>query len=383
MKPTPISFPISTSPGQAPHEGAGRLINCFAEPRGDGSVVHHRSPGVSQYGAEVVQNWHFWGLGLIWYNAPELTVLPTGVFRGGIFVDNTLYVVLGNSLYTIILGGAFTKIGTVGGTDKVFFGRNNRAPVPDIALVANGTAYIVTTSSIAPYPDSDVGSPTCVVGHDGYLIFGYGNGDMLSTDINTHGSINSLTLGRAESNPDGVIQLVSYQGQLYVMGSATVEIWGYPVNDAPNFPLNRIGYNITPGLITAHAVTGFQPEFGQGLIYVASDHTVRWIADAATATPISTPDLDRLIRAAGSNLAVEVSNTNLEAMCYVSNGVPFVEISGPDWTWVFNCKNGQQGWHERQSYLMDKSRLTGSVFAFDRWLCGDIIRKRQNAGNLR
>jgi hypothetical protein len=40
-----IPFPISTNPGQKPQEGTGRLINIFAEPRGDGSPVWRRAPG--------------------------------------------------------------------------------------------------------------------------------------------------------------------------------------------------------------------------------------------------------------------------------------------------------------------------------------------------
>lgn len=52
MADTEVPWPVSTSPGQRPQEGAGRLINVFAEPRGVDSsgnplgVVWHRVPGV-------------------------------------------------------------------------------------------------------------------------------------------------------------------------------------------------------------------------------------------------------------------------------------------------------------------------------------------------
>jgi hypothetical protein len=43
---TEVPWPLSTSPGQRPQEGAGRLINVFAEPRGEGlNAVWHRVPG--------------------------------------------------------------------------------------------------------------------------------------------------------------------------------------------------------------------------------------------------------------------------------------------------------------------------------------------------
>jgi hypothetical protein len=369
-KPATIRFPLSTSPGERPQEGEGRLINCYAEPKGEGQgAVYKRAPGCTAYGSSASADWTMWGLGLIWFNVAESVSLPAGVFRGAIFVDNVIYAVFGEEVFTIILGGSFEKIGDMAGTDKLFFARNNKAPVPDIVMVGSAGAFILTTSSVSAYPDSDVGSPTCVEGHKGFIIFGYGNGDLISTDINVT-NINLLNLAKAATNPDGVTQIVSYAGQLYVMGSASVEIFGDPVNTS-GFPFNRVGYNIVPGLITPHAVTGFAPEFGRGLIYVASDHSVRWISDAANAVKISTPDLDRLIRKSGSTLAIETDNTNINALCYVADAVPFAQINGPTWSWVFNCENIK--WHERKSYLMETSRLTGSVFAFDRWLCGDTL----------
>lgn len=47
---TDVPWPLSTSPGQRPQEGAGRLINVFAEPRGENlGAVYHRVPGASVF----------------------------------------------------------------------------------------------------------------------------------------------------------------------------------------------------------------------------------------------------------------------------------------------------------------------------------------------
>lgn len=62
-----IRFPLSTSPGREPQEGAGRLINCFAEPRGE-------------------------DLGPVWRRAPGVAIFSdTGedTFRGGLQIDST------------------------------------------------------------------------------------------------------------------------------------------------------------------------------------------------------------------------------------------------------------------------------------------------------
>jgi len=302
-----------------------------------------------------------------------VSLLPTGIFRGGIFVNNLLYAVIGPTVYTITSNGTATKIGTISGTDKVFFARNNNSPVPDIICVSQAGVFTLTSSSVSGYTDPNVGAPSCVVGHRGYIIFGYGNCNMLSTNINTQ-TINVLNLARTEANPTGVVHMISYQGQLYVFGLATVEIWGDPVNPA-GFPLTRVSYNITPGIANDHAVAGWEPEFGQAPIYVGQDNTVRWLV-GDTPVDITPPQLKRFIQRTGV--------LPLEALVYNVDGIPFCEVSGPyppnpTFTWVFDCVAGASedptdAWHERASYLQTRSRFTGSVAAFGTWLCGDLLQ---------
>jgi len=294
-----------------------------------------------------------------WFNPPQGSPISVGLYRGGIFVNNVIYGVFGSHLYTVNSGGAITQIGLVSGTDPVFFGRNNKAPVPDICLVCQAGAFVCTTSTISGYPDINVGSPTCVVGFDGFLIFGFGNGDMISSNINDT-TINTLNKARIESNPEGVTRLISNDGYLYACGISAIEIWGYPVNQT-GFPLNRQGYNMTPGLINSTAVSGDAPEFAPAPLYVGSDNTVRWLKGAE---PVDTgpPELKRLLEGI-------TDNTKIDALSYVVDGVPFWQVNTPNFSWVFNTDNSR--WHERQSYLSTRSRLYGSVFAFDSWMCGD------------
>ncbi len=363
-----IQWPLSTSPGQRPQENRGRLVNCYAEPLGEQSgAVWKRAPGAASYGTTEVSEWNFWGLEVFPFSPPEDPSLPTGIYRGGIYVSGTLYAVLGTTLYTIVQGGGFTAIGTVAGSDKVFFARNFVAPVPDICMVCDAGPFVVTSIAILPYPDPDVGSPKCVVGMDGFFIFGYGNGDMITTDVNTT-NINLLNLARNDSNPHtGVTQLVSFKRQLYSFGETACEVWAPPVNTS-GFPYNKTPYDIHPGLMKHHAIAGFEPEFGMVPVWVGSDATVRALVNDVAAK-ISPPQLDRLIE------AVPVSGImprNVEALVYVSDGVPFCEISSPTFTWVVNIRSiDDPKWNEKESYLLTRSRLTQSIFAFDTWLCGD------------
>src|SRR6185369_12225960 len=143
-------------------------------------------------------------------------------------------------------------------------------------------------------------------------------------------------------------------------GPNTIEVYGNPINTS-GFPLTRQGYHITPGLITPYAVAGFEPEFGNFPIYVGSDNTVRWLVGSQP-VKISPSDLDVLI-------ANVDDKDDIEALCYISRGHAFWQVSGPTFTWVYDLNN--KIWHERQSYLLDRSRMSLSLPAFSTWLVGD------------
>jgi hypothetical protein len=341
-----IPFPLSTSPGLRVQESAGRLVNVFAEPLGeDMGAVWRRAPGASVF-AETANSG----------------------FRGGLEVGSNLIAAWNGTLKAIDDEGAETAIDSLSGTDSIFIARNNKTS-PDIVIVSEDGTFTVDVSgqSVTTYPDGDVGSPNAVCFHDSYFMFTHGNGDIQASAQNGTG-INTTDKTRAESNPDGLLRPWSYQGLLYAAGEKTIEVFGPPIN-ATGFPLTRIGYHITPGLIAPHAVAGFEPEFGNPPIYVGADNTVRWLR-SITAQPekISPPDLDRLIAGVSDK-------TTLKASCYLSGGHAFWQLSSATWTWVFNLNNLK--WHERTSYLQARSRLVGSVFAFNKWLTGD-----NQAGNL-
>jgi hypothetical protein len=356
-----IPFPLSTSPGQQPQEGMGRLINAYVEARGENQPVWHRVPGLRLVGADS-QEWAAWSFPFEeWFSeTEETTSLNIGLFRGGVVVGSYLYGAFAQTVYTVDRNGIYTALtGTLGGgSRKVYFARNNNA-TPQIAMVTNSVAYYVNGTAIAAYVDSDVGTPSCVCFHDGYFMFGYASGKIQASGVNVT-DINSLDFTTAETNPDGVVQIWSYRGLLYAGGTATIEVFGPPINPVA-FPLTRQQYNITPGVIGPFCVAGFEAEFGNDPIYCASDNTVRQL-NGFTPTKISPPELDALIAAVDDK-------SELEALCYISKGHAFWQLSSEDWTWVYNCNNGK--WHERKSEGLERARMSVSVPAFNEWWVGD------------
>src|SRR3954468_22405387 len=133
-----IPWPLSSSPGASAQESAGRLINCYAEPLGKDvgadkklqppAVVWRKSPGLSLFGTSAAQ---------------------TG-FRGALNLDNSaLYAAWSGKVTKFNSSGTETVLtGSLTGTEKVFWARNNKA-TPDLVCVAPGTgAFSVSSTAV-------------------------------------------------------------------------------------------------------------------------------------------------------------------------------------------------------------------------------------------
>ena len=338
-----IPFPLSTAPGTTRRDGAGRIVNAFWEP------------------ADATLN----PSGRVLRRAPGLTAgFATSSEEGirGLFESNgTLYAAFdGEILKCTLTGGALASVGAYSGTDKVFFARNNKSPTPDMVVCSpdNGAVTFTASSVAGSYPDADLPAANSVCSIDGYFVFTTGAGLAYASDLNDT-SLSSLSFGRAEAKPDGLLRAIPFGGRLLLFGLATTEVWTN-VGTSP-FPFAR--NEVLPvGLRGRYTVAGYEDAFSRGPLFVASDSTVRMLS-GYDAQKISPPDLDRLIEAVSDE-------DTLEAIVYISAGHAFYELSCDEWTWVYNINN--QKWHELESYGTTRSRKRCSVYAFGKWLCGDV-----------
>ena len=354
MPPVPIPFPLSSAPGAFNQEESGRLINCYAEPLGKvvgaakavtpPSVVWRKSPGLSLFGNSSNPN-----------------------FRGGVLVGGTtLYTAWTERASTFDTTGAETTLaGSLSGTEKVFWARNNKTPTPDVVCVAPSTgAFLVTSASVGPYPDPNVGAPNSVGFLDGYFIFTYGAGKMQASDLNAT-SINTLNFTTEQAKTGGLLRGLPFNGQYWVWGPNHGAVYADTAQPT-GFPFTR-SYVIQRGLLGRYAVAGHEDGFGSALIWVADDQSVVMANGTPNPTKISPPDLDRAIIAT-------VDKNTLEASVYISGGHPKWVLSAPTFTWEFDL--GTLKWNERFSYQVARWRAVSGISAFGKWIVGDTKGNR-------
>jgi hypothetical protein len=340
-----IPFPVQTSQGAKVQESGGRIINGYVDELGDqapNKTVIRRGPGIVNFG----------------------TSARTG-FRGAILVNGIVYAAYSGQLEKwSIAGGASANVGVLNGTKRGFFAANNNTTPDKVFVDPDGNIATFTPSAVTnSWPDPDLPAVNSVDFLDGYLVFTTGDGRAFATDLNST-SVNALSFGKAEAKPDGLVRVIAWGGRLLFFGNITTEVW----TDAGTVPFPFTRNTVIPrGLAGPYCVSGYEDGLSRGPIFVGDDNCV-YALNGYTPVKVSNADIEGLIEAVADK-------TTLEATSYMARGHAFFQLSCPDWTKILDITTSQ--WFDRDSYLVTRSRISGAIYAFTKWLTGDV----QN-GNL-
>lgn len=345
-QPVEIPWPLSSQPGLMPQEGAGRLVNCYAEPLGK------TGPAAA-----------------VWRRSAGLTAFATTGFTGprGLILSNGLiWAAVLNKVVTITSGGVVTAVpNNFTGSGRVTMAHDNATPTPNLYGVdlSNG-AFTLATGGVAAYNGGGVlPQPNSVAFQDGYTFFTIADKRVFATALNST-VMNALTFTTIQSRPSTtLLRGIAYNGMMFFFTDSSYEVWSDTAQPAPAFPYSRFAVR-DKGLAGPSAIAGWEQGFGQ-LLWVADDNGV-YQMNGVDFTKVSPPDLDRAIQAVADK-------TTLEASCYVERAHSFWVLSSPTWTWEYNI-NTQQ-WNERTSVLSGlptRWRASGSVLAFGNWFVGDV-----------
>ncbi|MCW5714877.1 MAG: hypothetical protein KIT43_10235 [Bauldia sp.] len=343
-----IEWPLSSAPGARFGENAGRLVNAFAEPLGDGArsaIVRKRVPGLTEAASS-----SFFGC--------------RALHRVG---DTLLAGFSGRIARVDLDAGTMTSLGTLGGQDRFTIAHNNAA-TPDIVAVSDaGVFNLFTESAPTAFADADLPvspGPTSVCFQAGYFFFSYRDGRVFASGLNAT-TVNALDFTTAQTRPGGVTRLVPWNGDLLACGPAAIDVYRNAGN-ASGFPYAH-GDAIDKGILGRFAIAGFEEGFVNELLFVGSDHVV-YRLEGYTPVPVSTPDVVRSLEGAADGDGVE-------ALVYMNGPHAIFAVSGEDFTWEYNLTTGF--WNERRSNGMGRWRASRSVRAGDRWIVGAI-----DSGNL-
>lgn len=340
-----IPFPVQTSPGAKQQEAGGRIVNGYAEELGTSAANRtaiRRGPGLTNFGTSVQSG-----------------------FRGATIVSSIVYGAFSGKLEKwTSAGGASVNVGNLNGTKRGFFAANNNATPDKVFVDPDGNIATFTPTTVTnSWPDPDLPAVNSVDTLDGYLVFTTGDGRAFATDLNST-NVNALSFGKAESKPDGLVRVITWSGRLILFGTQTTEIW--TDQGTIPFPFARSGI-AARGLAGPYCVSGYEDGFSRGPVFVGDDSCV-YKLDGYTPTKVSTSDIDRLIE-------VVSDKTTLEATCFMSEGHAMFQLSCPAWSWVLDTSTSQ--WFEADSYQLSRSRRSGVINAFSKWLTGDT-----KTGNL-
>ena len=276
------------------------------------------------------------------------------------------FVVSGNTLFEIESTGAFSNRGTLNTTTgNVTMAENG----VQLAVCDGADLYILTyatnvfaqvTSAGLP---SDVGQVTTI---DGYFVVNELNTGRFYISALLDGTTwDALDFATAEANPDNLLAVANSQGQLYLIGTRTFEVWTN--TGSTTFPFQRISGAIGEiGIMAPDTIV----DLDNTLIWVGRDKNGKGVVyrtNGFRPQRISTEPIEILLQGASDPL-------EMSAFSYQQDGHLFYIITGGGLSTSI-CYDVTTGlWHER-AYLnagaLEPHLAKDVMFAFDKHLVCD------------
>lgn len=347
----PINFALNSYQARSGLLSSERMINMYAEKGPPDSPFQ-----AALFGTPGATTW----LSLEVYNP---------IYGMQIMGDN-LFVVCGLSVYKVDSSKTATLIGTIGTTPGRVMMTENGTQVT--ILTEGGVSYYATTSTVAQITDSDYQLANSVTTLDGYTIFTKKEStQFFISALNDTTTYSALDFASAEASSDSLVTVLSYNRQLILMGTQTIEIWYNSGNST--FPFERVdGVLIRVGVIGKYTAVSDVT----GVYWLGSDKIFYGATNYAPQR-ISTFGIEKIINS--------IPNEQLEnayAFIYTQEGHKFYCFTVPmaDITLVYDITMGL--WHERSSVnpqtLANEAWLANNhVSFFNQQLVGD-----KNSGRI-
>lgn len=322
-----IPLPTQSNPQEYVEQGDERLINCYWEKISETTSRIRRTAGYVVFSDDV--------------NDVNC--------RGAIEADGFVYAVFeGGKVLKIGPDGTRTNIGSIGGSGAVHMARNGAVPFQIGCVVESSGRYVVIEDdTVTPVDTRDITLFNSISWVGGYFVLTAKDGRFFSTGLNDAKSINGIDYATAEGKPDGLVGCFASRLELVLFGEKTIEFWGVLSDPgAVGSPFARLsGAVINVGCASILTVV----EIDNSFMFVGDDGIV-YRNNNYTPSRISHYGVER-------SIASQNEKKNLRASNYTVNGNTFYQISGDDFTWIYNAAT--QRWHEGKSY--NRNRLNADI----------------------
>lgn len=229
-----------------------------------------------------------------------------GADRGGIDWNGTMYRVMGSKLVRVANDGAVTEIGDVGNdTRRCGFDYS----FDRLGVRSAGKLFYYDGAALSQVTDPDLGDVRDMLWMDGYFVTTDGN-YVVVTDLLDVTKVDPLKYGSAEEDPDTVTGIDKIAEELVVAGRYTFQFF-QNIGAAP-FPFTVVpGTTIPVGCVSASAKAKIA---GASLAFVGGGRNEPlgvYVLQNASATRISTREIDEMIAAVPSPELIEVEVRSL------------------------------------------------------------------------
>lgn len=291
------------------------------------------------------------------FGIKDYLTIGTGAMRGGIRVNQTIYIVSGSKLFKVSVAGTVTQLGDIPGSGPVFMVSNGS----QILITVNGPAYLYDGATVTPIADIDFPGAEWATFLDGYAIIGPGDGRVyVNHTAFDFSAWDALDFASAEASADDVVVGITDHREVFLFGRDSTEVW-YDSGDV-SFPLTRTA----SGYMEIGCVSKFGPvKSDNSIFFPASDGTIRRV-NGYTPVRISTTAIEQAITKFKSQECVGTA--------WIENGHSMVGFTYDEGTFVYDVST--QLWCERQSYLQQNWRAQFVIRGDNVTLVGDRLSNR-------
>lgn len=284
---------------------------------------------------------------VVMFGAPGLQARGTagyGPIRGLHVMNNVLYAVSGNSLYSINNLFNATLLGSGIAGDSVVAMADNGFQVCIVNGIS-GYIYDTDTSTFSQITSANFYPANTVTYFDGYFIFDrIGTNFFFWSAINDGLSYDSLDFASATVDSDFVIGVLNQQQNLLIFGQKTIETW-YDTgnNDAPFQRYN--GATVERGCAAPLSII----KEDNSVFFLGNDR-IAYRLDLPLPKRISTPAIEQEWQTYST-----VSDCFVFKVTFDGHKFLFWTFQSANATWVYDIETSL--WHERMSFATNGSSL--------------------------